>query len=62
MHLQKKIGKSFHDHSFVTNLKTHAQWEESSDELEHVRLCLVMLFIQMKNHASILMSYMMRQF
>ena len=31
---QKKVGESFHDHSFPTKLKTQAQWEKFSKELE----------------------------
>ena len=31
---QKKVGESFHDHSFTTKLKTQAQWEKFSEELE----------------------------
>ncbi len=31
---QKKVGESFHDHSFNTKLKSQAQFERFSDELE----------------------------
>ena len=31
---QKKVGESFHDHSFTTKLKSQAQWEKFSEELE----------------------------
>ena len=31
---QKKVGESFHDHSFTTKLKSQAQWEKFNEELE----------------------------
>ena len=31
---QKKVGESFHDHSFMTKLKSQAQWEKFNEELE----------------------------
>ena len=37
---QKKVGESFHDHSFTTKLKSQAQWEKFNEELE-TTLCMI---------------------